>query len=115
MSAPEVTEPDDLFDTALAKAEEIAGNPTNAVMMIKELLAKNPMDPDLEAVMLKALEKEEKDRHEDIMKQIRDMDKIPKEHGEHQVLARQLRDPLYQYYDLLQSASIASQKPDRMQ
>ena len=46
-----VTEPDDLFDTALAKAEEIAGNPTNAVMMIKELLAKNPMDPDLEAVM----------------------------------------------------------------
>ena len=26
-----------------------------------------------------------------------------------------LHDPLYQYYDLLQSASIASQKPDRIQ
>lgn len=46
-----VTEPDDLFDVALAKATEIAGNPTRAVMMIKELLAKNPLDPDLESVM----------------------------------------------------------------
>lgn len=46
-----VTEPDDLEATALAKAEEIANNPTNAVMMIKELLSKNPLDPDLEAVM----------------------------------------------------------------
>ena len=46
-----VTEPDDLLPTALAKAEEIAGNSTPAVMMIKELLRKNPMDPDLEAVM----------------------------------------------------------------
>ena len=47
----QVTEPDALFETALAKANEIANNSTKAVMMIKELLAKNPMDPDLEAVM----------------------------------------------------------------
>ena len=46
-----VTGPDDLFDVALAKATEIAENPTRAVMMIKELLAKNPLDPDLEGVM----------------------------------------------------------------
>lgn len=46
-----VTEPDDLFETALAKASEIADNPTRAVMMIKELLNKNPLDGDLEAVM----------------------------------------------------------------
>ncbi|MEJ2130398.1 MAG: hypothetical protein P8Y95_01950 [Gammaproteobacteria bacterium] len=36
---------------AFEKAAEIANNPTSAVMMIKELLAKNPLDPDLEAVM----------------------------------------------------------------
>lgn len=47
----QVTEPDALFETALAKAEEIANNPGQAVMMVKELLRKNPMDPDLEAVM----------------------------------------------------------------
>lgn len=46
-----VTEPEALFETALAKATEIADNPTRAVMMIKELLAKNPLDGDLEAVM----------------------------------------------------------------
>ena len=46
-----VVEPDALLPTALAKAEEIANNSTPAVMMIKELLRKNPMDPDLEAVM----------------------------------------------------------------
>ena len=46
-----VVEPDDLLPTALAKAEEIANNSTPAVMMIKELLRKNPMDPDLDAVM----------------------------------------------------------------
>jgi len=46
-----VTEPDELLPTALAKAEEIANNPTQAVMMIKELLRKNPLDADLEAVM----------------------------------------------------------------
>ena len=47
----QVTEPDDLMPAAMAKAEEIANNPTNAVMMIKELLGKNPMDADLESVM----------------------------------------------------------------
>lgn len=46
-----VTEPDDLVATALAKAAEIANNPTRAVMMIKELLRKNPMEDDLDAVM----------------------------------------------------------------
>ncbi|MCY4057530.1 MAG: enoyl-CoA hydratase-related protein [Gammaproteobacteria bacterium] len=46
-----VTEPDDLLPTAIAKAEEIANNPTRAVMMIKELLRKNPMEDDLDAVM----------------------------------------------------------------
>ena len=46
-----VTEPEELMPTALAKAREIADNPTGAVMMIKELLRKNPLDPDLEAVM----------------------------------------------------------------
>jgi len=40
-----------LFDEALAKADEIANNPTQAVMMIKELLAKDPSEPDLDAVM----------------------------------------------------------------
>ena len=46
-----VTEPDELLPTAIAKAEEIANNPTRAVMMIKELLRKNPMEDDLDAVM----------------------------------------------------------------
>ena len=46
-----VTEPDELLPAALAKAEEIANNPTRAVMMIKELLRKNPMEDDLDAVM----------------------------------------------------------------
>jgi enoyl-CoA hydratase/carnithine racemase len=47
----QVVERDSLFDTALAKADEIANNPSRAVGMIKELLAKNPLDPDLESVM----------------------------------------------------------------
>jgi len=47
----QVAEPDDLMDVALAKATELANNPTQAMMMIKELLRKNPLDPDLEAVM----------------------------------------------------------------
>jgi len=42
---------DQLLDAAVAKASEIANNPTDAVMMIKELLAKNPTDPDLDTVM----------------------------------------------------------------
>ncbi len=47
----QVTEPEDLMETALAKANELANNPTQAIMMIKELLRKNPLDSDLEAVM----------------------------------------------------------------
>ncbi|MBI5948161.1 MAG: enoyl-CoA hydratase/isomerase family protein [Chloroflexi bacterium] len=50
-----VTGPEDLFATALAKADEIANNPAGAVMMTKELLAKNPLDPDMEAVMEREL------------------------------------------------------------
>ena len=46
-----VTTPDKLEEIALAKAEEIANNPTETAMMIKELLRRNPMDADLEAVM----------------------------------------------------------------
>ena len=42
---------DELQSAALAKADEIAHNPTTAVLMIKELLAKNPTEPDLDAVM----------------------------------------------------------------
>lgn len=47
----QVTSPEELMPTAFEKAAEIANNPTGAVMMIKELLAKNPLDADLEAVM----------------------------------------------------------------
>ena len=47
----DVTPPDELFDKAFERANEIANNPTDAVMMIKELLEKNPMDPDLSVVM----------------------------------------------------------------
>src|SRR5690606_1296720 len=50
-----VVEPDALLETAIAKAEDIAGNPPKAVAMIKELMAKNPLDPDLEAVMEREL------------------------------------------------------------
>lgn len=50
-----VTPPDQLFETALAKADEIANNPAQAVRMVKELLAKNPLDADLEAVMEREL------------------------------------------------------------
>jgi enoyl-CoA hydratase/carnithine racemase len=46
-----VVAPDQLMATALARAEELANNPTTAIMMIKELLATNPLDPDLDRVM----------------------------------------------------------------
>lgn len=42
---------DALFETALAKAHEIAENPTAAVMMTKELLTRNPVEADLDTVM----------------------------------------------------------------
>ena len=47
----EVVEPDQLMDSALAKAHELAANPTPAVMLIKELLAANPLESDLDLVM----------------------------------------------------------------
>ncbi len=46
-----VVEPDQLFDAALAKAEELAGNPTAVVRKIKTLLNDNTSEPDLNRVM----------------------------------------------------------------
>ena len=46
-----VTEPDDLMDVAMAKAQEIANNSTQAVMMIKELLNQNPLESNIDRVM----------------------------------------------------------------
>ncbi len=46
-----VLPPEKLLDTAVARADEIANNPTPVVMLIKELLARNPTEPDLDAVM----------------------------------------------------------------
>lgn len=46
-----VTPPDRLLETAIEKADELANNPTPVVMLIKELLAANPLEPDLDAVM----------------------------------------------------------------
>jgi 2-(1,2-epoxy-1,2-dihydrophenyl)acetyl-CoA isomerase len=46
-----VVEPDQLMDAALAKADEIAKNPPQAVAMIKRLLDQNSLDADLDAVM----------------------------------------------------------------
>ena len=42
---------EDLFDTALAKAEELANNPTAVVRKIKTLLSDNVTEPDLNRVM----------------------------------------------------------------
>lgn len=47
----DVTPADQLLDAAVAKADELAGNPPSVVRFIKELLAKSPLDPDLDAVM----------------------------------------------------------------
>lgn len=52
-----------LLDAALATADEIANNPTGAVMLIKELLAKNPLDPDLDAVMEREQLRDDLARH----------------------------------------------------
>lgn len=46
-----VLPPDELFDAALAKAEELAANPTNVMLLIKQLLAVNPTESDLDTVM----------------------------------------------------------------
>ena len=42
---------EDLFSTALAKAEELANNPTPVVRKIKRLLSDNVTEPDLSRVM----------------------------------------------------------------
>jgi enoyl-CoA hydratase/carnithine racemase len=47
----DVVEPDALLDTAIAKADEIANNPTPAAMLIKELFNLNSAEPDLDTVM----------------------------------------------------------------
>jgi 2-(1,2-epoxy-1,2-dihydrophenyl)acetyl-CoA isomerase len=47
----EVVAPDKLMDAAMAKANEISNNPTPSVMLIKQLLATNPTEPNLDAVM----------------------------------------------------------------
>lgn len=46
-----VTKPEELLEAAVAKAEELANNPTDVVLTIKDLLAKNALDPNLESVM----------------------------------------------------------------
>jgi 2-(1,2-epoxy-1,2-dihydrophenyl)acetyl-CoA isomerase len=50
-----VTGPEELFDTGFARASELANNPPQAVMMIKELLATNPLEPNLDTVMEREL------------------------------------------------------------
>ena len=45
-----VVPPDQLMDAAMERANELAGNPPATLLMIKELLWKNPLEPDLEAV-----------------------------------------------------------------
>ncbi len=45
-----VVEPDDLLEAAVEKATEIANNPPQAVMFVKELLRQNPLDPDIDRV-----------------------------------------------------------------
>ena len=47
----QVVEPDELMDAAMAKASELANNPTPAVMLVKELLASNPMEANLDLAM----------------------------------------------------------------
>ncbi|HJN92134.1 MAG TPA: enoyl-CoA hydratase/isomerase family protein [Dehalococcoidia bacterium] len=42
---------DQLLDAALEKANELAANPTSVVVLIKDLLEKNHLEPNLDAVM----------------------------------------------------------------
>lgn len=46
-----IAEPEALFDAALAKADEIANNPTSMTRLIKELINLNSAEPDLDTVM----------------------------------------------------------------
>ena len=45
-----VVEPDNLLDAAIEKATEIANNPPQAVMFVKELLRQNPLRSDIDRV-----------------------------------------------------------------
>ena len=45
-----IIEPEKLLDAAVDKATEIASNPPQAVMFVKELLRQNPLDPDIDRV-----------------------------------------------------------------
>ncbi len=47
----QVAEPDDLLAVAIAKADEIANNPTPAARLVKELFNLNSAEPDLDTVM----------------------------------------------------------------
>ena len=47
----QVVPADELFDVALAKAEELASGPTNVALLIKELIALNQSESDLDTVM----------------------------------------------------------------
>ena len=47
----EVTADDALLEAAVAKAEEVAANPTPVVMLIKQLLDSNALEPSIDAVM----------------------------------------------------------------
>lgn len=78
---------DQLMDAAIAKAEEIANNPTDAVMMIKELLVKNPSDPDLDAVM------EREQMRDEIARRLPD-------HREAIAAFREKRDPQFNQADV---------------
>ena len=47
----QVVAPDKLMEAAMEKANELANNPTPSVMLIKQLLARNAMEPNIDAVM----------------------------------------------------------------
>ena len=47
----EVTADDALLEAAVAKADEVASNPTPVVMLIKQLLDSNALEPSIDAVM----------------------------------------------------------------
>ncbi len=53
---------DDLFDTALAKAQELADNPTAVVRKIKALLRDNVSEPDLTRVMEREVARDRESR-----------------------------------------------------
>jgi enoyl-CoA hydratase/crotonobetainyl-CoA hydratase len=50
-----VTPGDQLLDAAIARAEEIANNPTEAVMAVKDVLRMNALEPDINTVFEREL------------------------------------------------------------